>query len=172
MNSVMPITYDFTTEELEEKLNECNLAYTSAKAKFDEAVKAKELKHQDLADTTQKYENIVKKVESKTKEIVDIDEKIVEEQSKYHDMNQQISRLTKKSAQLNEDIEKYEERIADLSKKLPKVRSHTRHLSPALLLDLSFRNPKHRSQQTVLFVRSSSNSMESIIFSKRMKTRK
>ncbi|CAF1460702.1 unnamed protein product [Adineta ricciae] len=120
INSVMPITYDFTTEELEEKMNECNLAYTSTKAKFDEAIKAKESKHQDLADITQKYENIMKKVESKTKEIVDIDERIVEEQSKYHDMNQQISRLTKKSSQLDEDIEKYEERIADLSKKLPK----------------------------------------------------
>jgi len=117
----MPVTYDYSLDELQEKLNECNLAHTTANQKFEEAKENKEIKHQHLADVTQKHDNIVKKIESKTNEIEILNEKMNDEQSERQQVQQQISKLTKKSLQLNDDIQKYQERLNELTKNLPKV---------------------------------------------------
>ncbi|UJR23176.1 hypothetical protein I4U23_026195 [Adineta vaga] len=120
LNSTLPIVYDYTLDELKEKLDECGRTYRETQKKFDEAKETKELKHQDLDEATQKYENIIKKIDSKTKEIDDINERITDQQSARQEMHQQLTRLTKKSVQLNEDIQRYEEKITNLTKNLPK----------------------------------------------------
>ncbi len=119
---MLPITYDYSLDELQEKLNECNVSYKTTSQKFEEAKETKEIKHQDLADITKKLENIVKKMEAKTQERDLLIEKINDEQSERQQFQQQIPKLTKKSVQLNEDIQKCQERLNELSKYQSKVK--------------------------------------------------
>ncbi|CAF1454444.1 unnamed protein product [Adineta steineri] len=120
LNSAMPVTYEYSLNELKEKLNEHNQNHTMTKTKFEEVKESKEIQHQHLADATQKHDNITQKITSKTRELDALTEQINDEQSECQETQQQIPRLTKKCAQLNDDIEKCQERINELTKNLPK----------------------------------------------------
>jgi chromosome segregation ATPase len=126
----MPVPYAYSLEELKERLNECIVAYKTTSQKFEEAKENKEIKHQHLADVTQKYENITKKIEKKTQERELLTEKITDQQSERQQIQQQIPQLTKKYAQLNEDIQKCQEKLNLLTKTQPKVKSYITSPSP------------------------------------------
>jgi chromosome segregation ATPase len=118
----MPIACDYSLEELQEQLRECTVTCNSTTRKFDEAKENKEIKHQHLADVTQKHENITKKIDLKTEECNQITEKINKQQSDRQQVQQQMPKLSKKFAQLNEDIQKYQQKFNELSKHQPKVK--------------------------------------------------
>ncbi|CAF4124706.1 unnamed protein product [Rotaria sp. Silwood2] len=120
LNSTMPIAYAYSLDELQDKLKECTLAYNTATKKFNDAKENKDIRHQDLADVTQKHENIVKKIESKNDEYTTLTEKINDEQSERQQIQQQMPKLTKKCSQFNEDIQKCQEKLNELTKKKPK----------------------------------------------------
>jgi predicted nuclease with TOPRIM domain len=117
----MPVAQAYSMDELKEKLNECTVAYQTTNQKFEEAKENKEVKHDELADVTQKYENIAKKVDGKTQEREALMEKINIEQSERQQLQQQLSKLSKKSVQLDEDIQKCQEKLNELMKNQPKV---------------------------------------------------
>ncbi|CAF2453457.1 unnamed protein product [Rotaria sp. Silwood2] len=120
LNSTMPIAYAYSLDELQDKLKEFTLAYNTATKKFNDAKENKDIRHQDLADVTQKHENIVKKIESKNDEYTTLTEKINDEQSERQQIQQQMPKLTKKCSQFNEDIQKCQEKLNELTKKKPK----------------------------------------------------
>jgi chromosome segregation ATPase len=119
----MPAVYDYSLEELQEKLRECTVAHGTVTKNFDEAKQNKEVQHQELADVSQKFENIEKKIDSKTKQCENLVEKINDQQTERQQIQQQVlPRLQKKSTQLNEDILKCQEKITELMKHQPKVK--------------------------------------------------
>ena len=121
----MPVACPYSSDELQEKINECTRAYNVIRQQFEDAREKKELQHQDLTEVTQKYENIEKKVDHKTQERDGMIEKINHEQSEYQQLQQQqMPRLTKKYTQLNEDIRRCQEQLDDLKKNQPKVREY------------------------------------------------
>ncbi|CAF0962841.1 unnamed protein product [Rotaria sordida] len=120
LNSTMPIAYAYSFDELQEKLKDCNMLYTTTTQKFEETKENKDIKHQHFADVTQKYENIIKKIESKNDEYTVLTEKINNEQLERQQVQQQIPKLVKKCSQFNEDIQRCQEKLTELTKKKPK----------------------------------------------------
>ncbi|CAM4835074.1 unnamed protein product [Rotaria magnacalcarata] len=116
----MPTAYDYSLDELQQKLKECDVVHHAATKNFEEAKEKMELEHQRLEDVKRNLENIEKKFDLKTNESAILTEKINNEIAERQQIQQQIPKFTKKCSQLDEDIAKYQEQLNELNKNKPK----------------------------------------------------
>ena len=121
LNAASPVRSTESLDELEEKLKACTDAQSVNSQKFNEVKDQKEVLHQSWAAIQRNYENIVRKVESKTEEMDLVAEKVSKEQSDREQLQQEETRLTKKFTHLNDDLRKCQEKLSTMSKNRPKV---------------------------------------------------
>ncbi|CAF3465727.1 unnamed protein product [Rotaria socialis] len=120
LNSTMPTAYDYSLDELQQKLKECDVVHHAATKNFEEAKEKMEVEHQRLEDVKRNLENIEKKFDSKTSESAILTEKINNEIAERQQIQQQIPKFIKKCSQFDEDIAKYQEQLNELNKNKPK----------------------------------------------------
>ncbi|CAF1259296.1 unnamed protein product [Rotaria sordida] len=125
LNSTMPIVLDCSLVDLQEKAKNYLSIYTDTIQKYDETKEKKDENLRQLANITENYENIIKKIDFKTHQYDLLIEKINNEQSNHYDIQQQIKKLKQKSIQINKNLSKYKKKFNQLTKKQSKKSKNT-----------------------------------------------
>ncbi|CAF2313373.1 unnamed protein product [Rotaria sp. Silwood2] len=121
----MPIILDCSLADLQEKAKTYQATHTETIRKYDEAKEENDENLRLLADITENYQDIVKKIDFKTHQYDHLIEKMNNEQSNRYVIQEEIKKLKRKSIQINEKISKYKKKLNQLTKKQSKKPKNT-----------------------------------------------